>query len=104
MEQASAASRELQEKGRRPILTVARWITGNRPHLLVVGATLVIFAGSFLLSWLLRFEFMVPTVESSFMVLALPFVLGIKLIVLYLWGIYRILWAYIGIRDLLRFL
>ncbi len=81
------------------LFELARRLTGDRPHLLVVGATLLIFAASFVLAWLLRFEFAIPSVETTFMRGALPFVLGVKLLVFFVAGVYRILWAYIGIRD-----
>jgi len=54
------------------------------------------------LAYLIRFEFKVPTPEQDFMVATIPFVLLVKLLVFYVSGIYRILWAYVGIRDLFR--
>ena len=84
------------------VVSLARTLTGNRPHLVVVVATLGIFAAAFVLAFWLRFEFSIPTPEALFMVGAIPFVLLVKLIVFYLSGTYRILWAYVGIRDLFR--
>lgn len=90
---------------RRPrYLEVLRRFTANRPHLLVVACTLLIFVSSFLGAWILRFEFVMPPPDAWFMIGALPFILGTKLIVFYVWKVYRILWAYIGIRDLWRIL
>jgi FlaA1/EpsC-like NDP-sugar epimerase len=84
------------------IVSLARRLTFNRPHLAVVAATLGIFAAAFVLAYWLRFEFAIPARESSFVISAVPFVLLVKLIVFYLCGTYRILWAYVGIRDLFR--
>ncbi len=86
------------------LTALARRVTRNRPHLIVVAATLVIFAAAFVLSFQLRFEFSVPAKEAGFMICAIPFVLLIKIIVFYFGGIFRILWAYVGMRDLFRIL
>jgi FlaA1/EpsC-like NDP-sugar epimerase len=84
------------------LVSIARKLTGNRPHLIVVVATLLIFAAAFVAAYLLRFEFNLVSIDVPFVLGALPWVLLVKLIVFYICGTYRILWAYVGIRDLLR--
>ncbi|MBI3857803.1 MAG: polysaccharide biosynthesis protein [Planctomycetes bacterium] len=77
----------------------------GRSHLLVVAAALAVFAVSYLLSFLLRFDFTLPPQYPwPFLLALLPFVLGAKLVVFTLAGVFRILWAYVGIRDLFRIL
>jgi FlaA1/EpsC-like NDP-sugar epimerase len=81
-----------------------RRATGNRLHLLVVAITLLAFSVSYWMAYLLRFEFIIPPSYSGFFLSTLPYVLLIKLIVFYVNGIYRILWAYVGLKDLYRIL
>jgi FlaA1/EpsC-like NDP-sugar epimerase len=81
-----------------------RRITGNRLHLLIVAATLLAFTLSYWLAYLIRFEFLVPPPYAVFMASTLPYILLIKLVVFYYSGIYKILWAYIGLKDLYRIL
>jgi FlaA1/EpsC-like NDP-sugar epimerase len=83
---------------------LARRLTGNRPHLLVVLATLLSFAASYGVAYLIRFEFSIPANYRTFFWATLPYVLLLKLITFYANGIYRILWAYVGLRDLYRIL
>lgn len=82
--------------------SLARRITAGRPHLIVVAATLIIFSFAYAFSFLLRFEFSIPEGHSLLLTRTLPFVLLIKLVVFYVNGIYRMVWAYIGLKDLQR--
>jgi len=100
----SSTDRGSGERVATLFIATLRQLTGNRPHLAVVLASLGVFAFSYSLSFLLRFEFKIPRPEQEFMFATLPFVLLIKLVVFYVSGIYRILWAYVGIRDLFRIL
>lgn len=71
----------------------------------MVGATLGVFAASYFLSFLLRFDFSLPPqYPVLFLAELLPFILAAKLVVFTLVGVFRILWAYVGIRDLFRIL
>jgi FlaA1/EpsC-like NDP-sugar epimerase len=79
--------------------------TGGRSHLLVVAATIVVFAVSYFLSFFLRFDFSLPPhYPPTYLLAILPFILCAKLIVFTLTGVFRILWAYVGIRDLFKIL
>ncbi len=84
-------------------VSVARAVTFGRPHLIVVAATLVAFALAYLLAFLLRFEFTFGTYREFFFG-TLPFALLIKLSAFYISGVFSILWAYVGIRDLWKIL
>src|SRR5437773_12198032 len=68
---------------------IARRFTGGRPHLIVVTATLAIFALAYSLSFLLRFEFSIPEWYSVLMTHTVPIIVLIKVIVFYVNGIYR---------------
>jgi FlaA1/EpsC-like NDP-sugar epimerase len=80
---------------------IARQVTGGRSHLLVVAASLLVYAVAYVVAHLLRFEFAIPDKELNFMAGTVAFAVMVKLIVFYGWGAYRILWAYVGLRDLL---
>ena len=86
------------------LISVARRLTGNRLHLLVVLATLFAFLASYSVAFLLRFEFSIPPTYTFLLTSTLPFILLIKLVVFYSNGIYKILWAYIGLKDLYKIL
>lgn len=79
--------------------------SGRSLHLLVVGAVIVVFAFSSVLAFLLRFDFgLPPQYPVRYLAQVLPFVVAVKGAVFTLTGVFRILWAYIGIRDLFRIL
>lgn len=84
------------------LVALSRRLTGDRPHLIVVATTLGVFTFAFVMAYWLRFEFDIPAKHAWFVPIAIPFVLLVKLVVFYLGGTYRILWAYVGIRDLFR--
>lgn len=87
---------------RRRMLYYARRVTAGRPHLLVVAATLLSLGLAYVWSFLIRFELHVPADVSFVMVHTLPFVLLVQCLVFYRLGVFRILWAYVGITDLLK--
>jgi FlaA1/EpsC-like NDP-sugar epimerase len=75
-------------------------ILSRRPSLSIGTATLAICALSWVTAFLLQFEGAVPAGASSFMIRALPLVVLLKGIVLWMSGVFRIVWAYVGIADL----
>jgi FlaA1/EpsC-like NDP-sugar epimerase len=89
---------------RRRIAHYARRITAGRPHLLVVAATLLSLGLAYVWSYLIRFELSIPNYYTFAMVHTLPFVLLVQCLVFYRIGVFRILWAYVGIMDLRKIL
>ena len=89
---------------RRRVGRMASRVTAGRPHLLIVTATLLALGLSYLLSYLIRFEFAIPGQYSTYMLHTLPVVIIVQCLVYYLCGVYRILWAYVDFADLLRIL
>ncbi len=57
---------------------------------------------SFLLAFYLRFEFQFPANEVISLERALPMVIGLKLVVFYLFKIYSGMWRYVSIHDLMQ--
>jgi FlaA1/EpsC-like NDP-sugar epimerase len=76
-----------------------RWISSGRPHFLVAFAVMVLTAGAWFLSFLLRFDFSIPADWRVQALQVLPFVLLIQGLCLWVHGVFRILWPYVGIRD-----
>jgi FlaA1/EpsC-like NDP-sugar epimerase len=89
---------------RRRVGRVAARLTAGRPHLLVVAATMLGLVFAYIWSYVIRFEFGVPRLHVFYMLHTLPFVLLVQCILFYMGGVFRILWAYVGIKDLLRIL
>jgi FlaA1/EpsC-like NDP-sugar epimerase len=75
-------------------------ILARRPSVPIAAATLAICAFSWVSAFQLQFEGAVPPATSSFMIRALPLVVLLKGVVLWMGGVFRIVWAYVGIADL----
>jgi FlaA1/EpsC-like NDP-sugar epimerase len=75
-------------------------VLARRPSVSLAIATLWICALSWLSAFPLQFEGAVPPAASSFMIRALPLVVLLKGVVLWMSGVFRIVWAYVGIADL----
>jgi len=75
-------------------------VLARRPSASIAGGTLALCALSWMTAFSLQFQGEVPPTASSFMVRALPLVVLLKGIVLWMSGVFRIVWAYVGIADL----
>jgi FlaA1/EpsC-like NDP-sugar epimerase len=75
-------------------------VLARRPSVSLAIATLWICALSWMAAFQLQFEGAVPPATSSFMIRALPLVVLLKGVVLWMGGVFRIVWAYVGIADL----
>ena len=80
---------------------IAKTITGGRLHLLTVALVIVGICSAWFIAFLLRFEFTFGN-YGQFASSSVPFVLIIKLLVFYSTGVFRIVPAYLGLRDLVR--
>ncbi len=78
---------------------VARW--GGRPGQVLVDAFVVTVA--FLAAFQLRFEFSIPSQYWKAMVLWLPYTVLAHVVSNFLFGVYRILWRYISLYEVWRF-
>lgn len=68
----------------------------------VLGVDLFLLAGSFYAAHLVRFEFNIPPDFSASLIRMLPFVLITKIACLYFFDLYRGMWRYTSISDLLN--
>ena len=74
----------------------------NRNFYIILGADLLFFAASLILSYGLRFSFSIPAWIWRDIFLLLPFLLPVKAIVFFLMGVYRGMWRYASIPDAIR--
>lgn len=78
---------------RRPLLS-------RLPFLGLGAATLAMTALSWVAAFWLRFDGTLPASTATFVFHALPLVIFLKGVVLWINGVFRIVWAYVGIGDL----
>ena len=64
---------------------------------------LLVLSASFLLAYLVRFEFVIPEKAFFAALVQLPYVVLIQVIALSLTGVYSFIWRYVGMRDLRSF-
>ncbi|RJR35901.1 MAG: polysaccharide biosynthesis protein [Deltaproteobacteria bacterium] len=74
----------------------------NRRFYLVLAADLFIFIMAFLGAYLLRFDFALEPIYRSQILKLLPFLLPGKIIIFFLFGLYRGMWRYTSRKDLWR--
>src|ERR1044072_8064937 len=67
---------------------------------LQVGVDLLVLVLAFQLSYLLRFDFVIPAEESRHNLARLILVVLVQLVVLRLTGVYSFIWRYVGIIEL----
>lgn len=63
---------------------------------------LIVFTGSYVLAWLVRFDFSMPSPYGAVMQSSLPFIVLVQLGVAALFGFFRGWWRYVGISDVVR--
>ena len=76
------------------------WIRKKLPY----GPDLIVFSAAFTVAYLLRFDFDIPNNERAHWLVQLPFVLLIQFASLRFFGVYRLIWRYIGMSELNSFL
>ncbi|RPI70699.1 MAG: polysaccharide biosynthesis protein, partial [Desulfobacteraceae bacterium] len=73
-----------------------------RNLLIVSGTDVVLIAGSWYCANLLRFNFYIPEEHMGSVVRFLPMMLAAKIVLFYLFDLYRGMWRYTGLYDLLN--
>jgi len=74
----------------------------NRRFYLILGADLVLFAMAFVGAYLLRFDFTLGPVYRAQILRLLPFLLPGKILIFFLFGMYRGMWRYTSLNDFWR--
>jgi len=76
----------------------------NRNFYLIFGSDLILFALAHVGAYLIRFEFHLSGAVLSNMTRILPLIILLKAGIFYGFGLYRGLWRYTGLNDLVRLL
>lgn len=63
---------------------------------------LIVFSASYILAWLVRFDFSVPQPYAGVMQASLPYVVLVQLTGAAMFGFFRGWWRYVGITDVVR--
>lgn len=79
-----------------------RW-QRNLDRRVQVGLDVIAVTGSFVLAYVLRFEFAIPRPEIHNLLVQLPYVVVVQIVSLYLFGIYNLIWRYVGLAELRKF-
>ena len=74
----------------------------NRRFYIVLAADIVIFAVAFVGAYLLRFDFILEPFYRIQIVRMLPILLPGKILIFFLFGLYRGMWRYTSLNDLWR--
>ena len=79
------------------------WRQLRNPHfyLMIVGDALL-FVLALVAAYLVRFEFKISAAEIRQIKMLLPYMITFKLLVFYFFGLYRGMWRYTSIGDILR--
>ncbi|MBW3564963.1 MAG: polysaccharide biosynthesis protein [Acidobacteria bacterium] len=70
--------------------------------LILIAFHALVFWGSYVFAALVRFEFEMPPDQLASLETSLPLVVGVQLVVGFLFGFYRGWWRYVGITDVVR--
>ncbi len=74
----------------------------NRNFLIILGIDLILLASAWYGAHLLRFNFHIPASHMTLMKKTLPFIVAIKVLCFYFSDLYRGMWRYVSITDLLN--
>lgn len=74
----------------------------HRNFFLILASDALLLGASWYLSYLLRFNFEIPAEATATLKRMLPLALGVKLVTFYLMDLYRGMWRYTGVVDLLN--
>lgn len=69
-----------------------------------VALDIVVLSGVFVLSYFLRFEFSIPASSLRGLLIQLPIVVVLQVATLWASGVYSLIWRYVGLRELRKFL
>lgn len=74
----------------------------NRHFYLMIASDVVLFFLAHLMAYLIRFEFAPSQTELWQFMVVLPWLIPLKLIVFFIFGLYRGMWRYTSVRDFWR--
>ena len=74
----------------------------TRNLFVIIGLDIALILGSIYLSHLIRFDFEIPETNWVSMLSILPYLFAVKLICFYFFDLYKGMWRYTGLNDLLN--
>jgi FlaA1/EpsC-like NDP-sugar epimerase len=74
----------------------------NRNFFIILACDIVLLCGSLYGAYLVRFDFSIPGAFLSHLLPIVPVILGIKLVCFYFFDLYRGMWRFTSIEDLLN--
>jgi FlaA1/EpsC-like NDP-sugar epimerase len=89
-------------RGIKTVKTTMKFNLIYKNFLIIFFADMLLLTGSLFLSYLIRFDFHLPHPYSFLLYQILPFVLIIKISCFYFFDLYRGMWRYTSIADLLN--
>jgi UDP-GlcNAc:undecaprenyl-phosphate GlcNAc-1-phosphate transferase len=89
---------------RRPDLSWLRWLPGHpyRRRLLEVAIDFHLILVAYYTAYLLRFEGEIPQAQREIFLRSLPLIIGLHLFFLLVMGVYRGLWHYAGLEEIVQ--
>jgi len=72
----------------------------NRNYFLPLDIFLVF--SSYLIAYQLRFEWKLPDGDYLVLFKSLPLIIALRIVTFYMWGLYKNLWKYVGVKDLVN--
>ncbi|KMY68443.1 hypothetical protein AAU61_01840 [Desulfocarbo indianensis] len=88
-----------QNKRRRWRMPVLAGLVMYKKQILQIAVDTALFAAAYVAAWLLRFEGGLIPWQEHLIAQSLPWLVGIKLVALWLFGTYRGQWRYISVHD-----
>jgi FlaA1/EpsC-like NDP-sugar epimerase len=86
----------------------SKWLLSWRPRFLTrksqFALDITVLMSAFVLSYLLRFDFVIPARDTERMLYQLPFIVLMQLSVLGLAGVNSFIWRYVGIAEIKAFI
>lgn len=92
-------TREREAPGESPVRAWRAFLSRRVQVLLDV----IVLAGAFGLAYLLRFDFVIPQSYARQILVQLPCVVAVQLGALVVFGVYRLIWRYVGLAELRKF-
>ena len=74
----------------------------SRNLLIIFIIDIFLLCGSFYLAHLIRFDFVLPDWAGEKCIELLPYVLGVKLFCFYFFDLYKGMWRYTSLNDLMN--
>ncbi len=74
----------------------------HKKQLLQIAVDMVLFSASYMAAYLLRFEGRLNPPTLNLVLKSLPVVVGVKMVAMWIFGLYRGEWRYISIHDLIQ--